>query len=177
MDGDRWYVLRDLKRHNAKDPAWRVLREKGFHVFTPMRERLRTVGAKKIREQVPVIPDLLFVKSSAAALDEEMRFIPTLQYRFVKGAPYRTAMTVPEKEMERFIRAVGADGSPVYYLPGEITSDMIGREVRIMAGPLEGYIGRLLKMRGTRKRRLLISLENYVTAAVEVARDYIELLP
>lgn len=169
-----WFVMRDLKRSNAKNPAWRVLADKGFEIFTPMRERLRDISGKKIRERVPVIPDLLFVKSVAGAIDDELLKIPTLQYRFVKGAPYRTPMVVPDADMERFIAAVSTVDNPVYYLPSELTADMCGRWVRIVDGPLAGYEGRLLKVRGITKRKLLISLRDFVTAAVEVDKNYIQ---
>lgn len=176
MDREDWFVLRDLKRHNAKDPAWRVLPEKGFNTFTPMHESLRVVKGRTVRMRVPVIPDLLFVKATKHDLDEHMVGTPTLQYRYMKGAPYRSPMTVPNAEMERFIHAVRSVSNPVYYLPEDITPDMIGKRVRIVDGPMSGYEGKLMKVRGSRKRKLLISLENYIVAAIEVEKDFIEFL-
>ena len=35
-----WFVMRDLKRPNAKQPAYRFLAEQGLEVFTPMTWRL-----------------------------------------------------------------------------------------------------------------------------------------
>ena len=32
-----WYVMRDLKRRNAKNPAYSMLEDAGFEVFTPMK--------------------------------------------------------------------------------------------------------------------------------------------
>ncbi len=176
MDREDWFVLRDLKRHNAKDPAWRVLPEKGFNTFTPMHESLRVIKGRTVRMQVPVIPDLLFVKATKHDLDEHMVGTPTLQYRYMKGAPYRSPMTVPNAEMERFIHAVRSVSDPVYYLPEDITPDKIGKRVRIVDGPMSGYEGKLMKVRGSRKRKLLISLENYIVAAIEVEKDFIEFL-
>lgn len=66
--------------------------------------------------------------------------------------------------------------NPEYYSPEEITADMIGREVRIVGGTLDGYEGRLLKCRGTRRRRLLVAIPNLLVAAVEVNPDYIVFL-
>jgi len=33
----QWFVMRDLKRPNAKLPAYRLLRELNFEVFVPMK--------------------------------------------------------------------------------------------------------------------------------------------
>lgn len=76
--------------------------------------------------------------------------------------------------MERFIRAVNSTDKPKYFLPGELTPDMCGRKVRIIGGPLSGYEGNLLKIRGSHIRRLIVELPNLLTAGVEVAPEYIQ---
>lgn len=53
-----WYVMRDLKRANAKLPAYKQLSNENFEVFTPMKEQLSVRGGKRIREDVPFIRDL-----------------------------------------------------------------------------------------------------------------------
>lgn len=174
MDDPKWYVLRDLKRPNAKDPAWRMLPDLGFKVFTPMKTVIIEEKGKKIREERPVIADLLFVRSDAASLDRVIERTATLQHRYVKGAPYRTPMTVPAAEMERFIAAVSTSFKTDYYLPGELTPDMIGRDVRIVDGPLAGHTGKILRLRGRSKPKLLISLHGLLTAAVEVEKTFLE---
>ena len=56
-----WYVMRDLKRANAKLPAYKQLLNEHFEVFTPMKEQLSVHGGKRTREEVPFIQDLLLV--------------------------------------------------------------------------------------------------------------------
>lgn len=104
--GEQWFVMRDLKRANAKLPAYKQLEEAGFRVFTPMTTKIMEKGGKKTRIQVPFVQDLLFVYSSKEALDKVVTRTNTLQYRFLKGAAYCTPMTVPVAEMDRFITAV-----------------------------------------------------------------------
>lgn len=168
-----WYVLRDLKRPNAKLPAYRQLSGAGFEVFTPLEERVVTRGGRRFREEVPFIRDLLFVHERREALDPLVEKYPTLQYRFQKGGRYKDPMTVPGADMERFMHAVSVSEKPRYYLPGELTPAMCGREIRIVGGPLDGYEGKLLSVRGSRTRRLLVELPNYLTAAVEVSPEFI----
>jgi hypothetical protein len=171
-----WFVMRDLKRSNAHLPAYKLLESLGVTYYTPMHWVLVTRGGQKKREYRPFIPDLLFVYETRKNLDIIVSKNPTLQYRFVKGGAYREAMVVPEAEMNRFMHAVGSVGNPRYYLPSEITPDMCKRRIRIVGGNLDGYEGRLLSVRGSRIKRLLVELSNYLVAAVEVNPEYIQLL-
>ena len=85
-------------------------------------------------------------------------------------------MTVDEREMSRFIHAVRSAEVPRFYLPGELTASMYGHQVRIVGGLLDGYEGRLLSLRGTRVKRLLVEIPNLLTVAVEVMPEYVLLL-
>lgn len=128
---------------------------------------------KKVREKVPVIQDLLFVYDSRRHLDSIVEKTRTLQYRWLRNT-FREPMTVPDLEMDRFIQAVSSTDSPKYYLPEEITSQMCGRKIRIIGGPLNGYEGCLLKIRGSKIKRLLVELKGYLAVGVEVLPEYIQ---
>lgn len=170
----KWYVMRDLKRANAKQPAYKLLAEKSIRVFTPMTWRLSTVQGKRIRREVPFIPDLLFVNDSRENLDIVVAKTPTLQYRWLRNT-YREPMTVSDAAMQRFIHAVSSSDSPRYYLPEEITPDMQGRKIRIVGGPLDGYEGKLLTTRGSKYKRLLVELPGIVAVSIEVNPEYVQM--
>ena len=174
----QWFVMRDLKRPNAKLPAYKQLSEAGFNVFTPLISKIITQKGRKVRIEVPIVRDLLFVFSEKETLDKIVAHTETLQYRFVKGAPPGTPMTVPTKEMERFMSAVAYVKTPKYYSPEEITPDMHGATIRMVCeGPINGVEGKLLKIRGARKKRLLIEIPGLLAATIEINKsDYIELL-
>lgn len=169
-ESPQWFVMRDLKRGNAKQPAYKLLDELKIRFFTPMVWKLRIRQGKRIRQQVPFIPDLLFVYDSRKVLDPIVERIATLQYRFDQP------MTVRNADMERFIRAVDAMNNPCFYTPEEIKPDMLGKNVRIVGGLLDGYEGHLQKMQGSRIKRLFVELPNLLTAAVEVQPEFIQLL-
>lgn len=170
-----WFVMRDLKRSNAKLPAYRMLADAGMEIFTPMHERLALRQGRRVRKLVPVMQDLLFVHDTRANLDPVVLRTPTLQYRFVRHG-YCQPMVVPDEEMARFIHAVTHAEKVHYYRPGEITSQMHGRRIRIVGGPLDGYEGTLLTTRGSRSRRLLVEIPDLLAAGVEVRPEYIQLL-
>lgn len=173
-----WYVLRDLTRPNAKLPAYKKLTQLGFDTFTPMTARVSMRQNHRVREQVPVIHDLLFVHATRDSLDPVIAHTDTLQYRYLKGHAYCTPMTVADTDMHRFITAVRATETPRYYSPDELTPAMYGARIRMVCpGALDGIEGLLLKIRGSGKKRLLVELPGILAAAVEIRNaDYIQLL-
>ena len=154
-----WYVMRDLKRSNAKLPAYKFLEENRFEVFTPMKWALVEEHGKKIRKRIPVLPDLLFVRSTRNALDEIVDKLPTLQYRYLRGG-YCRPMVVADADMDLFLCAVNQTSDPCYYLPG-----------------MDGFEGKLLTVRGSKRRRLVVSIPSVLSVAIEINPDFVQLEP
>lgn len=175
FDQLRWFVMRDLKRHNAKLPAYKMLGDMNIKVFTPMVWKLRVRQGKREPQEVPFMQDLLFVHDSRRVLDPIVEMVGTLQYRYMRGGNH-IPMTVKDDDMDRFIQAVEATNTPCFYTPAKITSSMLGKQVRIIGGPLDGYEGRLQKLQGSRVKRLFVELPGLLTAAVEVEPEYIQLV-
>jgi hypothetical protein len=169
----RWYVMRDLKRANARQHAYQLFQEQQMEVFTPMKWQLSTVKGKHVRREVPYMADLLFVHDTRQHIDPLVESHPTIQYRWLRNK-FREPMTVSDAEMTRFIQAVRSTESPRYYLPEEITPSMLGRAIRMVGGTLDGYEGTLLTTRGSRVKRLLVELPGLLTVGVEVNPDYIQ---
>ena len=169
-----WYAMRDLKRSNALLPAYIQLTQAGFKVFTPIVSRLITRNGKQIRQEMPAIQDLLFVYDTKEHLDPIVAKTPTLQYRYKRGGRYCEPITVPDDDMARFIGAVEASNTPRYYSGEELTELMLGRTIRIVGGALNGYEGKLLTMRGSKKRHIVIELSNMLAVSIDLVDEYIE---
>lgn len=169
----QWLVMRDLKRRTSNSLAIHDLAKAGIEVFTPMTQMVMKIGGRMQRREVPVIQDLLFVHEAKVLLDRVVDSIPSLQYRYQRGSTIDNPTTVRNEEMERFIFAVSNTDTPVFYKPGEITEAMYGKSVHIMGGMLNGYEGRLLSVKGMRKRRLIVELPGLMAAAVEVEPEFI----
>ncbi len=168
--------MRDLKRPNAKLPAYKFLSDIGFEVFTPMRQLISTRLGRRTRCEVPVIPDILFVKSTRNSLDPIVQRTATLQYRFAKGGSYCQPMTVRHSDMDKFIAAVASTDTPVFYHPTELLPNMVGKRIRIVGGALDGYEGALLSIRGSRKKRIIVEIPGIMAVGVEINPDFIQLL-
>ena len=172
--GLRWFVMRDLKRTNAKLPAYQMLGDMGIKVSTPMVWKWVVRQGKRIPQRIPFMQDLLFVHESYEKLTPIVERTATLQYRFLRDGK-RTPMTVRDVEMEHFIAAVELTENPCFYAPQDIEPNMIGKYVRIIGGVLDGFEGRLQKLQGSRVKRLFVELPNMLTAAVEVKPEYIQI--
>ncbi len=169
--------MRDLKRRNANKLAVHQLAGEGVEVFTPMMEMMMTIGGRRQRRQVPVIQDLLFAHEEKSRLDALVAKYPNLQYRFFAGQGHNQPTVISDEEMDRFMKAVGSTDAPKYFRPGELTKSMYGKKVRIIGGPLSSCEGRLLSVKGMRKRYLIMEIPGFISAAVEVAPEYVEILP
>lgn len=172
----QWFVMRDLRRRNCNTLTIHELAKAGVEVFTPMTQMVMTIGGRRQRREVPVIQDLLFVHESKDALDPLVEVCPSLQYRYMLGKTKSEPMTVRESDMERFIFAVSNTETPIFYKPGELTNAMYGKSVRIVGGLLNDYSGRLLSVKGMRKRRLIVELPGFISAAVEVQPEFIQIV-
>lgn len=168
----QWFVMRDLRRPNAKVPTYKQLEGMGIEVFTPL---LRRQNSKQEWVESPLVYGLFFVHDTREHLDPIVDKIPTLQYRFLPKRQHEP-MVVPNTDMERFICAVNSTGSPHYYLPEEVSPQMYGRKIRMVGGSLHGLEGRLLTKRGSKTKRLLVELPGFLSVSVEVNPDYIQFL-
>lgn len=162
-----WFVLRDLKRPNAKWPAYKMLPTKGIEAFTPTKMVAVGKGKNCLVEEVPVIFGLLFAHSSRAALDPIIDQTDTLQYRYVHGG-WKRVMIVRDEDMERFKYAVEHAEIKEFFSIDALPKELIGEKVIVHGGPLDGYEVTLRKMRGTKKRRIFIELSGMAYAELEL---------
>ena len=177
---DRWYVLRDLARPNAKNPAYKQLQampELADCIFVPMKQRVFAEFGKRVVRFVPYMPDLIFVHKSKEELDPIISSIKLLQYRYIRGGRQYEAMSVRHEDFERFRQAVEQTDNVEYFSYEEVSPRLYGKQIRIIGGRLNGFEGRLMSKRGSKSKRLLIDLQECnLSAAVQVESEYIQLL-
>lgn len=176
----RWYVLRDLARPNAKNPAYKQLLEMpemAGCVFMPMKQQVFVEFGKRMVRSVPFMPDLLFVHKTREELDPIVSQIRLLQYRYVRGGKQYEAMSVRDKDFQKFREAVESAEGVEYYSYDQVSPQLYGRRIRIVGGPLNGLEGRLMSKRGSKYKRLLVDLsECNLSAALQVESEFIQLL-
>lgn len=147
-----------------------------MEVFTPMATRFVVRDGKRIRVEVPVMRDLLFVNESRQNLDPIVAKTPTLQYRFKRGGKQGEPIVIPAEDMTRFIGAVQVANSPKFYSAEEIDPLMCGRKIRMVGGALDGYEGILQTVRGSKTKHLVITLPSLLAVSVDIHDEYVEVL-
>lgn len=170
-----WLVLRDLKRSNAKNPAYKMLAEKGFEVYTPMKCSLVRKSRHLERVERPVLPDMVFVHCAEDDISELIEQTPTLLFCYGRGG-YKKVIKVEHKDMSRFIEAVRLGRQVEYYKIEEITPSMIGKKVLLKDGVFEGVEVRLLKKSDKKRKYIVVELPSVFAAVVEVNPEYIQLI-
>lgn len=178
-DIPRWYVMRAYK---CEAKAEKILLESGIRYFVPKIYVLRTSLSrgetrKKKRVLVPAIPGIVFVHASQLAIVQLKKTYNFLQFVTRKILGVTEYLTVPEQEMDNFIKVASHyESSLTYYTPDEIQNEK-GIRVRIHGGAFDGVEGTLLKVKGKRSKRLVVSIENVSAIAIaEISPDLIEII-
>ena len=76
--------------------------------------------------------------------------------------------------MNRFISAVRATEEPKFYSADELNQIKIGKTIRVVGGPMGGHQGKLLTVKGSKIKRILIELPTLLSVSVKI-EDYIQL--
>ena len=151
-----------------------ALDKEGVRCFLPMQQKTAKIGKKLIHTEEPVIHNLIFVYSHRDQLRDLKMFNPgCIHMQFMTVRPRSdeqtsVVITVPQHQMEQFIRAMGVDDPDGQrtYLP---YSDFLGREgqhVRFLRGPFKGIEGVIKRIRNN--RHLVIALPHVGALAISI---------
>lgn len=172
-----WYVLNAIFGKELQ--TCQLLQKEEIECFVPMRYEIRCVKQKKARVLVPAVHNLVFVRATKHYLEDFKSRVPfTLYFMTRKENEHRILLTVPDAEMEAFIRVARMVEEDIHYFrPEEIHLEK-GIRVRVHGGPFDGLEGYLLKVKGRRSKRIVVRLAGVTAvAAAEIKPDLIEVLP
>lgn len=152
-----------------------LLDKQGIDNFVPMKYEIRIRNGRKKRELLPVISDLIFVYAVQSELQRVKDRNPYLQYMIDICSGQK--IIVPDNQMRSFIAVAGTyDEHLIFFSPDEVNLRK-GTKVRIIGGDFEGYEGIFIKVKGTRDRRVVISLQGIIAMAMAtLSPDLIEVI-
>lgn len=170
-----WFAMCSYKRELS---IQKELEKAGIESFIPMRYILKEHNGKKERVLVPAISNLIFVHTTKSTLQDFKMRHPYLQYIIQKMNSRREIITVPIIQMDEFIKiAKKHEEDIIYYKPEEISLEK-GDKVRVHGGVFDGVIGVLLKVKGKRSKRVVVTIPGIVAiAAAYIEPDLIEIIP
>ena len=165
-----WFPMRVTYSREMKMKA--ELDRLGIENFVPMTQRLvesqKDGGTELRRMLVPAINNLIFVRSTPERLSELKRtneVLEPLRYMIDQTAgEAHTIMTVPDKQMENFMRVASVTDDSVMFLDETTIVGKEGKRVEIMGGPFEGVTGVIRRVK--RCKRVVVELEGITCVAI-----------
>ena len=169
-DPKTWFPMRVTYQREMKVKA--ELDRLEIENFVPMKYRiteLQNDGESELRRVlVPAINNLIFVRSSQERMSElkmTNEVLEPLRYMMDQTAvePH-TIMTVPDKQMENFMRVASVTDDSVMFLDETTIVGKEGKRVQIMGGAFEGVTGVIRRVK--RCKRVVVELEGIASVAI-----------
>ena len=169
-DPKMWFPMRVTYQREMKVKA--ELDRLGIENFVPMKYRiteLQNDGESELRRVlVPAINNLIFVRSSQERMSELKMtndVLEPLRYMMdhTAGKPHEI-MTIPDKQMENFMRVASVTDDSVMFLDEETIVGKEGKRVEIMGGAFEGVTGVIRRVK--RCKRVVVELEGIASVAI-----------
>ena len=137
--------------------------------FIPMKYKLVDANTENPhRELVPAINNLIFVHSTQeriSHLKSKNEVLEPLRYMMDHTAEEtHTIMTVPDGQMENFIRVASRTDDSVIFLDNETVVGKEGKCVEIMGGAFEGVTGVIRRVK--RCKRVVVEIEGVASVAI-----------
>ena len=156
-----WYPMRVTYNRQLRVKA--NLDRLGVENFLPMRDHTERRNGRIRHCRRPAISNLIFVRSTMERITKLKHTDPVsalMRYMTRRPVDHPDApaeiLTVPEREMDNFIKATAGPESEYTYLrPDELRGHEHGR-VLICSGPFAGVEGTIKRIHGT--RRVVIEL-------------------
>ena len=137
--------------------------------FMPMKYRLLDAESENPRrELVPALNNLIFIHSSQSritSLKTTNAVLQPLRYMIDRTAQRaHTIMTVPDVQMQNFMRVASKTDDSVMFLNDETIVGKVGKRVLITGGAFEGVTGVIRRVK--RCKRVVVELEGIATVAI-----------
>jgi transcription antitermination factor NusG len=152
----QWYAAYTSANHEKR--VAEQLGVRSVEYFVPLYESVRRWKDRKVRLQLPLFPGYVFVRLALCQRQSVLQVPGVARLVGFNGMP----CALPDSEIEalRTGLASGARAEPYLF-------QIVGRRVRVKAGPLAGLQGKVIRRKN--RLRFIISLDLiHRAAAVEI---------
>ena len=171
--------VRTIKKKGREEKVWFAIRvtynrelkvkedldAHGITNFVPMQYRREERNGVMVKRLVPSVHNLIFINLTPSEM-KEYKMTTDLPIRYImdRGANgSRKPITVPDREMESFIKVAGTYEEKLIYLNPEPGDFSKGERVLIIGGQFAGAEGIFVRVKGD--RRVLINVQGLVAVA------------
>ena len=171
----RWYVIGSVTR--GRELRIRdELRRDEHECFVPLQYEVKELRGIRHRILVPAIKGYVFVRGTLDEVRDAIKFRRDgLYIRKSTFSNKEDYLSVSEHDMRNFIAVTEQAGEKItFYKPDEIQLQ-VGDKIRVNGGLYDGCEGVILRIKGKRRRQLVVSIPGVIYAAVEMEPELIEL--
>ena len=166
-DPKTWFPMRVTYSREMKVKA--ELDRLGIESFVPMTYKVMDADTDQPhRELVPAIRNLIFVRSTQeriSHLKSSNETLEPLRYMIDQTAQQpHTIMTVPDRQMQNFMRVASKTDDSVMFLDDERVVGKEGKRVIITGGAFEGVTGVIRRVK--RCKRVVVEIEGVASVAI-----------
>lgn len=136
-----WFAVYTRSRHEKKSAQ--LLTDQGIEAYVPLKRVVRQWSDRRKLVLEPVIRGYVFVRVDHSHYEKVLSTEGVVRYVWFNGKP----AIIPEKQINTLKAVVGSDVE-IDCLPETLQP---GVAVRVIAGPLAGLEGELLRMAGKHK--------------------------
>ena len=167
-----WYPMYVSYCHELR--VREALEKEDVRCFLPMQQKTARIGKRIVHSEEPAVHNLIFVYSDRQQLRDLKMFnraCAYMQYMTMRprnDAQSSVVITIPERQMEQFIRAMSVDDPDGQRTYLDYT-DYLGREgqrVRFIRAPFAGIEGTIKRIRNN--RQLVIALPHVGALAISI---------
>lgn len=169
-----WFAM-----STARKPVMKVKAEldaKGIENYVAMHYVIEMVHGRKTKLLKPALNNLIFVHSRMSVIQMVK---PTMTHLFYMMRPvegHNIPIIISDAEMQSFISVTSALNDSVSFISPDDPDLKKGARVRVLEGPFAGSEGVLVKLKGHRNRRLVVSVDKLAAASVEVSPNAVEIV-
>ena len=180
VDSDivKWYVI-GTRTVRQEEKIRDELRKAGFRSHVPMRYEVTTRRGQEHRTMVPAISGLIFARGSYNELKDFIYNKPHHPFHLRKStfSNKQDYLTVRDDVMEKFINFTNIRQEKITYFAPEELNLKEGETIRIKGGIYDGLEGTVLRLKGKRKKHIVVQIPGVVFAAIEIEPELVEAMP
>ena len=155
-EDEQWFAMRATYGRNLM--AQTALADEGLRTFIPMHYVRRGRSRRTAPQLVPVIRDLLFVRTTKDRITTLKKNLPYLHFIIRDSGLRREPIVVPERQMQQFIAVSSTDEEQLEWLSPEAVNLSCGDAVRVVGG--------LVRVPGKRSKCVVVAIQGVIAVAM-----------
>ena len=143
-----WYALYTTPR--AEKKTYQALIEKGIETYLPLQKTLKQWSDRKKWVEEPLIRSYVFVKIPPEQYFDVLNTPGSVRFVFFSGK----AATIPDKQIE-LLKIISGSNTDAIAIPDRLKP---GTPVKVIAGPLVGLTGEMIRKSG--KNNVVVRIDH-----------------